>query len=136
MARFLQRAGYASEALILSFLSGIALHATALWVGQERFVADIFTPGLDAFLFLLITYGAVMAAIFWRRFDLRTWPRRVGFAIVVGYALVSVPIHVRSILAWSTDWVLAFPPWYSAVVIPVQVVFLGIMLALRPAARN
>ena len=45
--------------------------------------------------------------------------RRLDAAAIMFMLLVSVPIHLRALLTWSTDYVRAFPPWYSAVEVPM-----------------
>jgi len=32
---------------------------------------------------------------------------------------LNASIHLRALLTWSTDYVRAFPPWYSAVEVPM-----------------
>ena len=57
--------------------------------------------------------------------------------------LINVPLHLRTILTWSTEYLLAFPFWYSAVEVPMFVALSYAMTQLRfrapmhiPASRG
>ena len=65
----------------------------------------------------VILVAAVCGILSWRRYTggrgLR-WLYR--FAMVM--LIVSVPIHLRTLVTWNTDYVRVFPAWYSAIEVP------------------
>lgn len=45
--------------------------------------------------------------------------------------IVSVPIHLRTAVTWSTGYLTAFPTWYSIVEIPMFLVLVLMVSRLR-----
>jgi hypothetical protein len=113
-------------AAICVFLMGFALHLTNVIIGPDRLVAEVFSPRVEiVFSFMMI----VAATSGW--LSLKRLMNRGAMRVVFWFALVmitlSIPIHVRSVVLWSTAWVHAFPKYYSHVEVPM---FLGLAYAV------
>jgi hypothetical protein len=111
---------------ICVFLMGFALHLTNVIIGPDRLVAEVFSPRVEIiFSFLMI----VAATSGW--LSLKRLANRGAMRVVFWFALVlitlSIPIHLRSVVLWSTAWVHAFPKYYSHVEVPM---FLGLAYAV------
>jgi hypothetical protein len=105
---------------------GVALHLTNVIIGPDRLVAEVFSPGVEiVFSFMMIA----AAASGW--LSLKRLINRGAMRVVFWFALVmitlSIPIHLRSVVLWSTAWVHAFPKYYSHVEVPM---FLGLAYAV------
>lgn len=107
---------------IVIFLAGAALHSLRLIIGAERLSADYFTPPVDGAFGLLMLVSAVAGWLSFRRLT-SSGLLRVGFIFALVVITLSIPIHLRAVVVWSTDYMLIFPPWYSAAEIPM---FLGL----------
>ena len=90
-------------------LSGLATDL----VGRDLLQQYILTPGFDMLLAIPMTYAGIVGWLSWRQlsFD-RSWKKFLyGFILV--YFTISIPIHVQTYLTQSTDYINAFPGWYS-----------------------
>jgi hypothetical protein len=66
----------------------------------------------------------------WRRYSGGRAGRFLyGFAMLI--LIVSVPIHFRTLLTWSTDYIRAFPFWYSAIEVPMFLALSYLVTRLR-----
>jgi len=104
------------------FLTGAVLHAARLLIGPERLSAQYFTPPVDGAFGVLMLVSAIAGWLSFRRFTGGP-AHRTGFIFALVVITVSIPIHLRAVLVWSTEYMAVFPPWYSAVEIPM---FLGL----------
>ena len=102
----------------VTFALGVVIHSSRLLMGIESFLRNIFTPPVDVAFGLLILFAAIAGLLSWRRY---TGGRagRIGYAFAMFMLLVSVPIHLRTLWTWSTDYLLIFPAWYSAIEVPM-----------------
>ena len=108
------------------FSCGVGMHAGSLLVGRESFVHGVMVPAVDVAFGVLVAVGAVLGLLAWRRYTGGRGLRWVyGFAVFM--LLVSVPIHLKTWFTWSTDYLLAFPLWYSAIEVPM---FMGLVYAM------
>jgi hypothetical protein len=109
---------------IATFAFGAAIHTLRLIIGIDAIVAHVLTPAVD------VAFGAFIAAT--AAAGLKSWRRytggragRVGYAFAMFMLIVSVPIHLRTAVTWSTAYLTAFPTWYSIIEIPM---FLALVL--------
>src|ERR1700755_563885 len=86
---------------------GAGLHTLAIVIGRERFVREVFTPAFDAVFAVPMIIAAVAGFLSWRRFE-GSRLQRAGFVLLLVLFTASVPIHVRTLVTWSTDYVLGF----------------------------
>ena len=103
---------------IATFACGVAVHVLRVAVGIDTLTRQIVTPPVDIALGCLITVAAVTGALSWKRF-VGSKAVRVGYGFAMFMLIVSVPIHLRTALTWSTDYLKVFPTWYSVVEIPM-----------------
>ena len=96
------------------FLMGFALHLTNVVIGPQRLIATVFTPWVEIVFALLMIVGAISGWMSRKRLENRGFLRVIfWFALIL--ITLSIPIHVRSVVIWSTAWVHAFPKYYSHV---------------------
>lgn len=105
-----------------TFGVGAVVHTARVIVGREQWVRDYFTPPVDITFGALILVAAIPGVMLWRRYSGRR-AGRLGYAFAMLMLLVSVPLHLRTLLTWSTDYLIPFPVWYSLIEIPL---FIGL----------
>jgi hypothetical protein len=115
---------------VVVFLMGFALHLTNVVIGPERLVAHVFSPAVEiAFAVMMI----VAALSGWM--SLKNLESQGALRLVYWFALLmitlSIPIHVRSVVIWSTAWVRAFPKYYSHVETPMFLALAWAMTRVR-----
>jgi hypothetical protein len=117
---------YFKVAAIVTLITGMYLHVTNLFIGRDLLKQHILTPTFDMLLALPMTYAAVVGWLSWKQiaFD-RGWKKFLyGFILV--YFTISIPLHVQTYLTQSTDYIDAFPAWYSypiAVLLSIMLLF-------------
>jgi hypothetical protein len=114
--------------------SGIYLHLTRLFLDAQTLVEKIYTPNFDLAFFIPMLFVATCMPIFWSRVKSESRWRNIFYWVMVAYFWISVPIHLRAQIRQSTDFVFAFPAWYSLVMLPwlgLQVYFF-VTIAIRP----
>jgi len=112
------------------FALGALIHIGRMIVGLERWQQEVFTPPVDIAFGLVIIVPAVAGVLSWRLYS-GGWGGRIVFGFAMLLLLISVPLHLRTILTWSTEYLLAFPFWYSAVEVPMFAVLSYAMTQLR-----
>jgi hypothetical protein len=102
----------------LIFAFGVVLHSCRLAFGFDWVQRYLVTPPLDIVFGFLILLAAVPGTMVWKRYSGGRGLRRVyGFAMFMLW--LSVPIHLRTIFTWSTDYVRTFGAWYSMIEVPM-----------------
>ena len=100
------------------FLMGFALHLTNVVIGPDRLVANVFSPRVEIVFAVMMIVAAISGWMSLKRLSSRGLLRVVyWFALIL--ITLSIPIHVRSVVIWSTAWVHAFPKYYSHVETPM-----------------
>ncbi len=100
------------------FALGGLIHLGRMIVGLERWQQEVFTPTVDIAFGLLIIVPALAGVWSWRLYS-GDWGGRIVFGFALFLLIISVPLHLRTILTWSTEYLLAFPYWYSAIEVPM-----------------
>ena len=94
------------------FLMGFALHLTNVVIGPDRLVAKVFSPRVEIVFAVMMIVAAISGWMSLKRLSSRGLLRVVyWFALIL--ITLSIPIHVRSVVIWSTAWVHAFPKYYT-----------------------
>lgn len=127
------RIGLYSQAIAL--LLGLLLHGSAVLAGRELFFGKIFTPSLDLLFVPFIVLGGGLGC--WGHLAAVVRPRLLRWAgiAVSAYFVISIPFHAKTLLTWSTAHFTAFPEYYSLIIIPVQLLFLLIVVGELRARR-
>jgi hypothetical protein len=112
------------------FALGALIHIGRMIVGLERWQQEVFTPPVDIAFGLLIIVPAVAGVLSWRLYS-GGWGGRIVFGFAMFLLIISVPLHLRTILTWNTEYLLAFPFWYSAVEVPMFAALSYAMTQLR-----
>jgi len=75
----------------------------------------------------------VSAAVGWLSFRRFSGNRtlRMGFIFGLAVITISIPIHLRSLVVWSTDYIVTFSPWYSVAEIPMFLALAYVITRLR-----
>lgn len=108
-------------AIIGTLFTGIYLHLSVVFLGHALVMKHIVTPLFDMLLAIPITYGAIVSWIAWKRVIHPSAAHRFLYGVLAVYFTISIPFHVRTYLIGNTDLFLAFPVWYSAVLLPFLV---------------
>jgi len=122
---------YYLQFVVITLIMGMYLHVTSLFIGCELLLRYVLTPTFDAVLAVPMTYAGIVGWLLWRRVvHPNRWHRLIyGFTIV--YFTISIPIHVQTFITQRTDYILAFPWWYSYFILLVQVGMLAFIWHLR-----
>jgi hypothetical protein len=120
---------YRATATVI-FLIGAGIHSLRLMIGAERLSEKYFTPPIDGAFGLLMLVSAVAG---WRSFRRFSGSRalRVGFLSGLVMITISIPIHLRALVVWSTHYIVNFPAWYSVAEIPLFLCLAYLVMRLR-----
>ena len=102
----------------LTFAIGVVLHCARLILGFDRLIQGYFTPPVDIAFGVLVLIAAVLGVMSWRRYS-GGRAGRLFYGFCMFMLIISVPIHLRTALTWSTDYIRAFPAWYSMIEVPM-----------------
>ena len=107
----------------LVFLTGVAIHVTALIIGREKFLTYVFTPLFDSIFGIPMTFAGIAGIVLWKnvRFD-KTW-KKIAYWIGMFYLVASIPLHIQTIITQDTTYINKFPETYSYFIIPVMLFF-------------
>jgi len=103
---------------ICLFLMGFALHLTNVIIGPDRLIATVFSPRVEIVFAALMIVAAISGWMSLTRLSNRGL-FRVIYWVALLLITLSIPIHLRSVVIWSTAWVHAFPKYYSHVEAPI-----------------
>ena len=118
--------GYFSKyAVVITVIGGMYLHLTSLFIGRELLKQYILTPQFDMVHAIPMIYAGIAGWLAWNNviFD-RRW-KKFFYGFIMAYFTISIPIHIRTFLTQSTDYIDVFPSWYSY---PVLVLMTAILL--------
>ncbi len=110
---------YFHYAAVITLIFGIYLHVTRLFIGNELFLKDVFTPGFDMVLALPMTYAGIFGWLSWKKVDIHG-RGRVLLTAGLCYFSLSIPLHVYTYISQSTNYVSFSPVWYSYVILPIM----------------
>lgn len=115
---------YSKQAAIVTLVTGMYLHFTSILIGRDLFLQHVLTPQFDMVLAIPMTYAGISGWLAWRLvvFD-RNW-KKVFYAFIMTYFTISIFIHVRTFVTQSTEYVRAFPEWYSFAVLVLMTAML------------
>lgn len=108
---------------LLTLATGAVLHGASLPLGRETFIKVLFTPQFDAIFAIPMTAAGVLGWVLYRRAIFTASWQRVTYVALLLYFTLSIIIHARTLFAWDTSYILAFPSWYS---LPIFVVFFAL----------
>ncbi|HMV41528.1 MAG TPA: hypothetical protein PK079_05135 [Leptospiraceae bacterium] len=106
---------------------GMILHTSAVITGHKYFYEKIFIPETDVVFFILISLGGTLAFLGQVRNRYKNIKLWIGSLFVSIYFLISIPVHAKTMITWSTDHFKIFPEIYSLFILPIQGIFLLIV---------
>jgi hypothetical protein len=121
----------AKPAVLITLIIGIYLHFTRLFIGTEMLIKHIYTATFDAVFAIPMLLGAVAIFPAWKYIVFRNKFEKAAVAVTGAYFLLSVPLHVRTWLSQSTDYILVFPMWYSLLFLAYTSVMMFVWWRLR-----
>ena len=102
------------------FLTGATLHITALIMGREKFLANVFTPLFDSIFGIPMAFAGILL---WKNMLLdKTW-KKIVYWVSMFYMTMSIPLHIQTIITQDTTYINKFPEIYSYFIIPVMLFF-------------
>jgi len=129
--KFKSNGYFSNYAAIATVLGGIYLHLTSLFIGRDLLKQYILTPEFDMLFAIPMAYAGIVGWLCWNRvvFD-RSW-KKFFYGFVMTYFTISIPIHVQTYLTQSTDYIDAFPAWYSYPILVLMGLILIFMWNIR-----
>jgi hypothetical protein len=107
----------------LIFLTGVAIHVTALIIGREKFLKYVFTPLFDSIFGIPMAFAGIAGIILWKNVSLdKTW-KKIAYRIGMFYLVASIPLHIQTIITQDISYINRFPEIYSYFIIPVMLFF-------------
>jgi hypothetical protein len=94
---------------------GIYLHVSRLVFGDELLLQHLLKPVVDEILAISITYAAIAGLAGWKQLRFRSRAHRIVSMVILGFIIVSVPIHIATFFGASMSRYTAFPMWYSLI---------------------
>ena len=116
---------FSKQAAILTLLVGMYLHLTSIFIGRELLKQYILTPRFDMALAIPMTYAGIMGLLAWKQVDFSSVWQKFFYGFIMVYFTISIGIHVRTYITQSTDYIDAFPAWYSY---PILVLMAAMLL--------
>jgi hypothetical protein len=110
-----RRAYFYREVAIGTLMFGIYLHVSRFVFGDELLLQHLLKPVVDEALAIPMTYAAIAGLAGWKQLRFRTRADRMVSRVILGFIIVSVPIHVATFFGASMSRYTAFPMWYSLV---------------------
>jgi hypothetical protein len=133
---FLEAHGFfLKHAIAATLIAGIYLHLTSLFIGRELLIQYILTPTFEAFLAVPMTYAGIMGLLLWRRVEHPALWHTILYGVIVIYFLISIPLHIQTLVTQSTAYILVFPWWYSYLAVAIQLAFLAYTRTIRLRPR-
>lgn len=105
------------------FLTGAIIHTISLIIGREKFLQYIFTPIFDSIFGIPMAYAGIMGIFFRKKLFPKPLWKRIFYVIGVFYLLISIPLHIQTIITQDTTYITKFPEEYSYFVIPIMLFF-------------
>jgi hypothetical protein len=101
------------EVAIASLGFGIYLHLTRLVFGDELMLQYLLTPTVDKAFAIPMTYAAVSGLAGWKHLRFSSRAHRILSGVILGFIVISVPVHISTYFGASMTRFAAFPMWYS-----------------------
>ena len=104
---------YFRYAAIATLITGMYLHITNLFIGQDLLKQHILTPAFDMLLAIPMTYAAIVGWLSWKQVSFDRGLKEFLYGFILVYFTISIPLHIQTYLTQSTDYIDTFPAWYS-----------------------
>ena len=118
-------------AVLITLTIGIYLHFTRLFLGKELLIKYIYTATFDAIFAIPMLLGVVSFLPAWKHIVFRNKFEKVIVILTGVYFLPRVPLHIQTWYTQNTDYILAFPIWFSYLFLTYSSLLLLVWLKLR-----
>jgi hypothetical protein len=108
-----QRAYGYREAALLTFGIGITLHLSRLVLGDATALRLVLRPWVDETLALIMVYTSAAGLAGWKCLAFRGPGHRRLSKFILGFIVVSAPIHIATFFGASMERLTIFPHWHS-----------------------
>jgi uncharacterized membrane protein YhdT len=119
------------EAMAFGIGIGIYLHLTRLLIGIPLLREHILTPAVDVAFGVVMVYIAAAALAAWRMVAFRNPAQRWAHGLVIGFVVVSIPLHLSTLFTHSTGYIDRIPRWYSMAELVLFFAFIYLETHLR-----
>jgi hypothetical protein len=131
-ASFKRQGFYFRYAALTTIITGLYVHITRLFLGDDLLVQLVVTVLFDKLLILPMTYAAVSGLLAWRRMQFQSTWHQLAIGWIVVYITLSVPLHIYvSYVLGSTRPLTAFPLAMSYALLPIYAGMLVLLGRLR-----
>ena len=110
---------------------GVYLHVTHVLVGREVFLESVLRPEIEWTVTAGMIYTLAVGLLLRGRLAGSGRWLAIAYHVILAYFAVSVLVHMRAVITADTEYVRAFPDWYSYPVIVVMLAFLLVIRKLR-----
>ena len=121
----------AKPAVLVTLGIGMYLHLTRLFIGTELLIKYIYTATFDAVFAIPMLLGVASFLPAWKHIVFRNKFEKVIVILTGVYFLASVPLHVQTWYSQNTDYILAFPIWFSYLFLTYSSLLMIVWLRLR-----
>jgi hypothetical protein len=129
---FKRQGFYFRYAALITIITGLYVHITRLFLGDDLLVQHVVTLLFDKLLILPMTYAAVSGLLAWRKMQFQSIWHKLAIGWIVVYITLSVPLHIYvSYVLGSTRPLTAFPLAVSYGLLPMYVGILVLLARLR-----
>jgi hypothetical protein len=133
---FKRRGYYFQYAAMITILTGLYVHITRLFLGDDLLVQHVVTLLFDKLLIIPMTYAAVTGLLAWRQMQFQSIWHKLALGGIILYISLSVPLHIYvSYVLGSTKPLTAFPLAVSYGLLPMYVGMLALLGRLRFTER-
>ncbi len=129
---FKRQGFYARQVAMFTIMVGIYMHITRLFLGDDLVLRYVFTPLFDQVLTLPMMYAGVAGLLTWNRIQFRGAAHTIAYGLAWFYIAGSVPMHIwYAYLNNTTEYLRAFPLWWTIALFPVYTGIIVVMWRLR-----
>jgi hypothetical protein len=131
-ASFRRQGLFFRYAAMITILTGLYIHITRLFLGDDLLVQHVVTPLFDKVLIVPMAYAAVSGLLAWRQIQFQSIWHKLALGWIIVYITLSVPLHIYvSYVLGSTRPLTAFPLAVSYGLLPMYVGILVLLARLR-----
>jgi hypothetical protein len=127
---------YFIYAVIVSMIFGIYLHVSAIVFGKDLVLQHFFTPAVDMFLAIFITWGAIGLISYRKSMYLPNLFIKIVYYFATVLFTLSIPVHAYTFFSQSTEYIRYFPLWYSYAETPIFIIILMVFLNLKTTSAG
>ncbi|MEO6231652.1 MAG: hypothetical protein ABJB11_11435 [Ferruginibacter sp.] len=114
-----------------TLITGIYLHLSRLIFGMDNFQHYLFTPLFDIIFAIPMSIAGILQILFIRKIAWKNNFQKMIFYVCTVQFILSIPLHVRTLIAGNTDYVRSFPPVYSVLIIIIWCIFIYVFSTIN-----